>query len=222
MGSSFVRSIVILISGHGSNMQAICEAVSASRINAVVRAVISNRPCADGLNIARSNGLETAVVDHTEFASRQDFEVELANVIDQYEPDFVVLAGFMRILGNQFVNRYIGRLINIHPSLLPLFPGLHTHQSVLDEGHQTHGATVHFVSPSVDSGPIIAQAAVPVLKDDTVESLRKRVLAREHVLYPVAVQWLCAGDFHFENGKALLRGQVPRSSNFDELERMLC
>ena len=203
-------------------MQVICEAVSANRINGAVRAVISNRPDAEGLGVAQSKGLETAVVDHTKFPSRQDFEAELARQIDQYAPDFVVLAGFMRILGDHFVNRYLGRLINIHPSLLPLFPGLHTHQRALDEGHRIHGATVHYVTPDVDSGPIIAQAVVPIEKGDTVETLRCRVLEREHKLYPAAVRWLCAGDFRFEGGKALLRGQTPASTDFDELTRMLC
>lgn len=167
------------------------EALLAAGLPAQFCAVISNDPAAKGLDTAARQGITTAVVNHRDYAQRADFDAALAQAIDDARPDFVVLAGFMRVLTTEFVNRYHGRLINIHPSLLPSFPGLHTHRQALDAGVRVHGCTVHFVTPQLDHGPIIIQAAVPVLPVDDEGTLAKRVLAEEHRIYPQAVRWLC-------------------------------
>ncbi len=181
-----MKSVVLLISGRGSNMEAIVRAeIPGMRI----AAVISNRPEAAGLGFAGSHGIATAVLDHKAFASREAFDAALVQLIDGYQPDLVVLAGFMRVLTEGFVRHYDGRLLNIHPSLLPSFPGLHTHRRALESGVRIHGATVHFVTPSLDAGPIVIQAAVPVLEGDDESSLAARVLVQEHRIYPQAVQW---------------------------------
>ena len=189
-----MKSIVILISGTGSNMAAIVRAAQAQRwaerLNARVAAVISNRPGAKGLDFAREQGIAAAVVDHKAFDGREAFDAALAAEIDRHDPALVVLAGFMRILTPGFVAHYAGRLINIHPSLLPAFPGLHTHQRAIDEGCKLAGATVHQVTAELDHGHILAQAAVPVLPGDTAETLAARVLTQEHVIYPRAVRAL--------------------------------
>jgi phosphoribosylglycinamide formyltransferase-1 len=182
-----MRKIVILISGRGSNMQALLEA----KLPCTVAAVISNRADAGGLETAQSHGVPTQVVAHRDYADRESFDAALAQVIDRYNPDFIVLAGFMRILTANFVARYTGKLINIHPSLLPAYAGMHTHQRALQDGVKIHGCTVHFVTPDLDHGPIIIQAAVPVADNDTEASLSKRVLAEEHRIYPQALRWLC-------------------------------
>jgi phosphoribosylglycinamide formyltransferase-1 len=181
------KSIVILISGRGSNMQALLEAQLPCRI----AAVISNRADAQGLATAQAHGIATAVVSHKDYADRATFDAALAKVIDGYAADLVVLAGFMRILTDGFVERYRGRLINIHPSLLPAYTGVDTHERALRDGVKIHGCSVHFVTPALDGGPIIIQAAVPVLREDTAESLSARVLREEHRIYPQAVRWLC-------------------------------
>jgi phosphoribosylglycinamide formyltransferase-1 len=183
------KSIVILISGRGSNMEALLEA----RLPARVAAVISNDAQARGIATAQARGIATAVVSHRAFSDRAAFDAALAAEIDRHRPDLVVLAGFMRILTASFIERYRSRLINIHPSLLPAFTGLNTHRRALAAGVRIHGCTVHFVAPEVDSGPIIAQAAVPVLPGDTEEQLAARVLAQEHRIYPQAVRWFCEG-----------------------------
>ena len=190
-----MKNIVILISGGGSNMAAIVRAAEqerwAARFDARVAAVISNQADAAGLALARDRGIPTAVVPHRDFASREDFDAALAQAIDAHAPSLVVLAGFMRILTPGFVNRYAGRLLNIHPSLLPAFPGLHTHQRAIEAGCMVAGLTVHQVTVELDHGPILAQAAVPVMADDTEESLAARVLAQEHRVYPQAIAaWL--------------------------------
>ena len=186
-----MKSIVILISGAGSNMAAIVRACErerwAERLNARVAAVISNRPGAKGLDFAREQGIAAAVVDHKAFDGREAFDTALAAEIDRHDPALVVLAGFMRILTPCFVAHYAGRLINIHPSLLPAFPGLHTHQRAIDEGCKLAGATVHQVTAELDHGHILAQAAVPVLPGDTAGRLAARVLTQEHLIYPRAV-----------------------------------
>lgn len=163
----------------------------AARLPAQICAVISNDPAAKGLVTAAEHGISTAVVDHRQFKQRADFDAALAQTIDVHRPDIVVLAGFMRVLTDDFVNRYRGRLINIHPSLLPSFTGLHTHRQALAAGVRVHGCTVHFVTPQLDHGPIIIQAAVPVLPDDNEDALAARVLAEEHRIYPQALRWLC-------------------------------
>ncbi len=181
-----MKNIVILISGRGSNMEAIVRAaIPGSRI----AAVISNRPDAAGLGFAASHGIATAVVDHKAFPDRASFDTELARVIDSHAPDLVVLAGFMRVLTADFVRHYEGRLLNIHPSLLPSFPGLHTHQRALEAGVRVHGTTVHFVTAELDCGPIVVQAVVPVLEGDDESALAARVLVQEHRIYPQAVRW---------------------------------
>ena len=186
-----MKNIVILISGGGSNMQAIVRAAQrddwAKKIGARVSAVISNRPDAKGIAIAQSHGIATQVIDHKAFATREDFDSALSLAIDTHQPALVVLAGFMRILTAGFVSQFEGRLINIHPSLLPAFPGLHTHQRALDAGCKVAGVTVHEVTPELDHGPILAQAVVPILKGDTATLLAARVITQEHLIYPKAI-----------------------------------
>ncbi len=184
-----VKRLVILISGRGSNMEAILDA----RLPVEIAAVISNEPAARGLSTAQEHAIPTAVVPHRAFAARDDFDAALAMEINRHQPDLIVLAGFMRVLTEEFVTRYTGRMINIHPSLLPAFPGLHTHRRALEAGVRVHGCTVHFVTPGVDSGPIIAQAAVPVLPGDSEDALAARVLTEEHRIYPQAIRWWCDG-----------------------------
>ena len=197
MKAADMKQIVILISGRGSNM----EAMLAARLPLNIAAVISNRPDAAGLDTASRAGIATQVVDHKAYAGREAFDAALADVIDSYAPDLVVLAGFMRILTPGFVARYHGRLLNIHPSLLPSFPGLHTHEQALAAGVKVHGATVHFVTADLDHGPVVIQAAVPVREDDTPASLAARVLREEHRIYPQAVRWFAEGRLRLEDGK---------------------
>jgi phosphoribosylglycinamide formyltransferase-1 len=195
-----MKRIVILISGRGSNMEAIVQRCADERWPAQIAAVVANRPQAAGLAFARERGIATAVVDHHAFASRDAFDAALAETIDAQRPDLVVLAGFMRILGDAFVRRYEGRMLNIHPSLLPAFPGLHTHRRALEAGCKASGATVHFVTPQLDHGPIVMQSVVPVLAGDTETSLAERVLATEHRIYPQAVRWFIDGQLRIEGG----------------------
>jgi phosphoribosylglycinamide formyltransferase-1 len=183
-----MKNIVILISGRGSNMEAVVRACEAEQWPARIAAVISNKPDAKGLEFAQARGIPTAVVPSKEFASRAEFDAALQETIDRHAPDLVVLAGFMRILTAPFVEHYAGRMLNIHPSLLPLFPGLHTHRQALEAGVTEHGATVHFVTAELDHGPAVAQARVPVLPGDTEDTLAARVLVEEHKLYPHAVR----------------------------------
>ena len=184
-----MKKIVILISGRGSNMQAILEA----RLPLTVAAVISNDPQAGGLATAQKHGIATRVIEHRAHRDRATFDTALATEIDTFKPDLVVLAGFMRILSSDFVNRYRGRLLNIHPSLLPAFTGLHTHRRALEAGVKVHGCTVHFVTAELDHGPIVIQAAVPVMADDNEDTLAARVLAEEHRIYSQALRWFCDG-----------------------------
>jgi phosphoribosylglycinamide formyltransferase-1 len=195
-------NIVILISGRGSNMEALLDA----DVGGTVAAVISNRADARGLALARSRGVATAVVEHRGFASREEFDATLATAIDRYEPGLVVLAGFMRILTPAFVARYAGRMLNIHPSLLPAFTGLDTHRRALEAGVKIHGCTVHFVTGDLDHGPIIAQAAVPVLDDDDESTLAARVLAEEHRILPAAVRAFCRGRLVIADGRVRVLG----------------
>ncbi|MEY4753239.1 MAG: hypothetical protein RJA44_914, partial [Pseudomonadota bacterium] len=184
-----MKRIVILISGRGSNMEAIQRACVAEGWPARVVAVISNRPDAAGLAWAAAQGVEAIGLDHRSYPDRAAFDQALADAIDRHAPDLVVLAGFMRILGADFVQRYAGRMLNIHPSLLPAFPGLHTHRNAIAAGCKLAGATVHFVTPELDHGPIVLEAAVPVLPDDDEQRLSARVLVQEHQIYPRAVRW---------------------------------
>ncbi|MBT9517723.1 MAG: phosphoribosylglycinamide formyltransferase [Methyloversatilis discipulorum] len=199
-----MKSVVILISGRGSNMRSIVEAGLAAN----VRAVISNRPDAGGLAYAREHGIATAVVDHTQHPDRTAFDRALAQEIDRHAPDLVVLAGFMRILTPGFVEHYAGRMINIHPSLLPAFTGLHTHRRAIEAGCRIAGVTVHFVTGELDGGPIIAQTAVPVLAGDDEATLAARVLAQEHLLYPRVVRWFLEDRLTLQHGRAVLRDEA--------------
>ena len=195
-----MKSIVILISGRGSNMQAIVERCAREAWPARVVAVLSNRPDAPGLHWAAGRGIATAVVDHRRCAAREDFDAELALAIDAFEPDLLLLAGFMRILTPGFVQRFEGRLLNIHPSLLPAFPGLDTHRRALQAGCKVAGATVHFVTAELDHGPIVMQAAVPVRAGDDEGTLAARVLAVEHVIYPQAARWFVQDRLRMRSG----------------------
>lgn len=188
-----MKRIVILISGRGSNMRCVVEACAREQWQAQVAAVISNRPDAAGLGYARSMGIAAQTVDHKAHPDRDGFDRALAQAIDRHRADVVLMAGFMRMVGADFAKRYEGRMLNIHPSLLPAFPGLHTHQKAIDAGCTIAGATVHFVTPALDHGPIVIQCAVPVKPDDTADSLAARVLEKEHVIYPRAVRWLLDG-----------------------------
>ena len=195
-----MKNIVILISGRGSNMEAIVQACGQRQWPARIAAVISNKADATGLAFAQAHGIATALVPHRDYPDRAAFDTALMETIDHYQPDLVVLAGFMRVLTDAFVNHYDGRLLNIHPSLLPAFPGLHTHERALEAGVKVHGATVHFVTATLDHGPVLMQAAVPVLPDDTPDTLASRVLQQEHVIYPQAVQWFINGQLERDNG----------------------
>jgi phosphoribosylglycinamide formyltransferase-1 len=201
-----MKSIVVLVSGRGSNLQAI---INAALPDVRIAAVISNRADAGGLALARQHGIATVVVDHREFASREAYDRALMGQIDPFVPDLVVLAGFMRILTEGFVNHYLGRMLNIHPSLLPSFPGLHTHRQALDAGVRLHGATVHFVTPQLDGGPAIIQAAVPVWPGDDEDSLAQRVLVQEHRIYPQAIQWCLEGRVRLADGRVVWQSGQP-------------
>jgi len=202
-----MKKIVILISGRGSNMQAMLSA----NLPCHIAAVISNRADAQGLETAKQHGIATRVVSHRDYTDRASFDAELAKIIDSYQPDFVVLAGFMRILTEQFVNRYHGRLLNIHPSLLPAYAGMNTHERALQDGAKIHGCTVHFVTPDLDHGPIIIQAAVAVLSNDTAQILSERVLQQEHLVYPQAIRWLCAGQVQLNAAGKVVSNRVEHS-----------
>ncbi|NVI81046.1 phosphoribosylglycinamide formyltransferase [Janthinobacterium sp. BJB401] len=196
-----MKNIVILISGRGSNMEAVVRAAQAEQWPARIAAVISNRADAQGLVFAAEHGIATAVVANKDYASREQFDAALQAVIDGFAPDLVVLAGFMRILTPPFVEHYAGRMLNIHPSLLPLFPGMATHRQALEARVTEHGATVHFVTAELDHGPAVASATVPVLPDDTEESLSARVLVQEHLLYPRAIRLFIDDKLSVEHGQ---------------------
>jgi len=198
-----MKRIVILISGRGSNMEAIMRTAAAERWTAQIAAVISSQPDAAGLDIARAADIPTAVVNHRDYSNREQFDVALAAAIDPYQPDLVVLAGFMRLLTDNFVHHFAGRLINIHPSLLPSFIGLDTHQRAIDAGVKFHGATVHFVTSELDCGPIVAQAVVPVHVNDDAAALAARVLEKEHQIYPRAVHDLLEGRLVLREGRVV-------------------
>jgi phosphoribosylglycinamide formyltransferase-1 len=198
-----MKRIVILISGRGSNMKAVLDA----RLQATVAAVISNTPAASGLQIARAAGIDTKVIDHHLYTDRAKFDHCLAETVATYHPDLIVLAGFMRILSKEFIQRFSGKIMNIHPSLLPAFPGLNTHRRAINEGAKLHGCTVHFVTPELDRGPIIIQAAVPVLPDDNEQTLASRVLEQEHAIYAQAIRWF------LENKLAVVGNTVKVTSD---------
>ncbi len=208
------KRIVVLISGSGSNLQAILDQTLDGRINGQIAAVISNRPDAYGLQRAEQAGVEARLLDHKAYESREAFDQAMVELIDSYSPDLVVLAGFMRILTPEFVRHYQGRLFNIHPSLLPKYKGLHTHQRALEAGDAEHGCTVHFVTEELDGGPLVLQARTNVLAEDSAESLQQRVHALEHLIYPLAVEWFCADRLQLTAEGVVLDGKPTGSQAY--------
>lgn len=200
--------VVILISGRGSNLQAILDQAASGDLPIDIRAVISNRPEAAGLARAEAAGVPTESLDHRQFASREDFDRALQQAIDRFQPQLVVLAGFMRILTADFVHHYRGRLLNIHPSLLPKYQGLDTHRRALENGEREHGVSVHFVTEELDGGPVIAQSRVNVLPDDSPEQLAARVLEKEHRLYPAVIRWFAEGRLRLAGDQVIFDGQA--------------
>ncbi|MFK5893876.1 MAG: phosphoribosylglycinamide formyltransferase [Pseudomonadota bacterium] len=183
-------NLVVLISGSGSNLQAIIDAVKGNKLDVSIKAVISNKEDAYGIQRANKAGIRTEIIDHKNYPDRETFDQQLIKIIDKYHPDLLVMAGFMRILSEEFINHFKNRMINIHPSLLPKFKGLHTHKRVLQAGEKEHGLTIHYVTAELDSGPILKQVKVPVFIDDTEETLASRVLEQEHIAYPEVIQWI--------------------------------
>ncbi|WP_020210551.1 phosphoribosylglycinamide formyltransferase [Gilvimarinus chinensis] len=206
--------VAVLISGSGSNLQALIDAEKAGNLPIEIVCVISNRPDVRGLERAREAGIEAVTLDHKNFASREEFDQALAAKIDSYRPDLVVLAGFMRILTPEFTGHYLGRMLNIHPSLLPKYQGLHTHQRALDAGDSEHGVTVHFVTAELDGGPAAVQAVVPVLADDDATTLAARVQQQEHIIYPLAVGWFAEGRLTMAGNQVQLDGEPLPSCGY--------
>ena len=204
--------VVVLLSGTGSNLQALIDSDDVKASPATIRAVISNRADAYGLQRAKDAGIDTRVLDHKAFEGREAFDAALIKVIDEFNPKLVVLAGFMRILSADFVRHYQGRLLNIHPSLLPKYKGLHTHQRALEAGDREHGCSVHFVTEELDGGPLVVQAVIPVESDDSAHTLAQRVHAQEHRIYPLAVRWFAEGRLSLDEQGALLDGQLLAAS----------
>ncbi|KJK00786.1 phosphoribosylglycinamide formyltransferase [Pseudomonas sp. 21] len=205
-------NVVVLISGSGSNLQALIDSLAGAETPAVIRAVISNRADAYGLERARQAGIETRFLDHKAYPDRESFDAALIQAIDGFDADLVLLAGFMRILSADFVRHYQGRLLNIHPSLLPKYKGLHTHQRALEAGDAEHGCSVHFVTEELDGGPLVVQAAIPVESDDTPETLAQRVHVQEHVIYPLAMRWFAEGRVRLGEHGAMLDGELLPAS----------
>lgn len=203
---------IVLISGSGTNLQAIIDAINSGELKLEIAAVISNTPSAYGLERAVAAGINTHVVDHTSFKARELFDASLIRCIEEYTPDIVVLAGFMRILSNDFVLRYLGKLVNIHPSLLPKYPGLNTHQRALDANEAIHGVSVHYVTPELDAGPNIIQAQVDVSPQDNANTLSEKVRAQEHIIYPIALKWMAEGRVRLKGDEVLLDNQTIPSS----------
>ena len=210
--------LAILISGRGSNLQAFIDACARGELNADICAVISNNPAAAGLELAAAAGIPTCCIDHRDFPSRETFDTALAAELSGQQPDLVILAGFMRILTPAFIEPFSGRLLNVHPSLLPRYPGLHTHQRALDAGDSEAGVTVHFVTLELDGGPPIIQARVPVLPGDTAQSLAARVIDKEHLIYPLAAQWYIEGRLQLTDKGVCLDGEPIPATGIDYLE----
>jgi phosphoribosylglycinamide formyltransferase-1 len=206
--------VLVLISGSGSNLQALIDGWKSGELPIDLVAVVSNRPAVLGLERATKANIPTLVLDHKGFADRETFDRALMEKIDSFAPDLIVLAGFMRILTPEFTQRYLGRMLNIHPSLLPKYQGLHTHQRALEAGEKNHGVTVHFVTAELDGGPAVIQASVPTLIGDDATTLAKRVQRQEHVIYPLAVKWFATGELQMVNGKSLLKGELLPASGY--------
>ncbi len=204
-------NIVVLISGSGSNLQAMIDAIEQGQLNAKISAVISNRPNVKGLQRAEAAGITTHVIDHTEYDSREAFDQQLMQMIDQHQPQLVVLAGFMRILTDDFVGHYAGRMLNVHPSLLPEFRGLNTHQRALDAGVAQHGVSIHYVSNELDGGPLVLQAVIDLNQSDNVESLKERIHRLEHIIYPMVIQWVAENRLEVINQQVYLDKQALTS-----------
>ena len=201
-----MKRILVLISGNGSNLQTLLDHCASGKVAGEVVGVISNRADAYGLVRAKEAGVATAILAQQQFASRAEYDVALLALMDDYQPDLVVLAGFMRILSADLVRHFAGRMINIHPSLLPKYQGLHTHQRAIDDGEREHGASVHFVTEELDGGPVILQARVPIFEGDSTDEVAARVQVQEHSIYPLVVQWFCEGRLKMQEGAALLDG----------------
>ncbi|WP_447872787.1 phosphoribosylglycinamide formyltransferase [Serratia fonticola] len=202
-----MKKIVVLVSGQGSNLQALIDACQQGRIAATIVAVLSNNAQAYGLERAEEAGIAAQALDTKAFADREAFDTALAQAIDQYQPDLVVLAGYMRILSNAFVQHYAGRMLNIHPSLLPKYPGLHTHRQAIDNGDAEHGTSVHFVTEQLDGGPVILQAKVPIFPGDEEDEVIERVQTQEHTIYPLVVSWFIEGRLAMRDNAAWLDGE---------------
>lgn len=209
-----MKSIVVLISGSGTNLQSILDSIEEERIEGRVTAVISNQADAFGLERAKKADVPAHVLSHKDFADRESYDKALMQLIDGYQPDLVVLAGFMRILSEGFVQHYLGRMLNIHPSLLPKYKGLHTHKRAIEAGDKEHGATVHFVTPELDGGPVVIQSKVPVFADDNEEELSSRVREQELQLYPLVVKWFCQDRLRMENGQVLLDDKLVPTEGY--------
>lgn len=203
-----MKRIVVLISGAGSNLQALIDSCEQGRVNATLIAVFSNKASAYGLERAQAAGIPAHALDPKSYAGRAAFDAALAEEIDAYEPDLIVLAGYMRILSPEFVERYAGRMLNIHPSLLPKYPGLHTHQKAIDNQDAEHGTSVHFVTQELDGGPVILQAKVPVFEEDTAEDLNERVQTQEYNIYPLVISWFVDGRLVLRDGRPMLDGKI--------------
>ena len=210
------KNIVVLVSGSGSNLQAILDACDSNMIDASVKAVLSNKAEAFGLERAKNAGVAARSVNPKDFDSREAFDHELMIQIDTYQPDLIVLAGYMRILSSEFVRHYAGKMVNIHPSLLPKYPGLHTHQRAIDAKDKEHGTSVHFVTEELDGGPVILQAKVPVFEDDDAKLLAGRVLTQEHAIYPMVCKWFAEDRLSMVDGQAVLDGKVLGKHGYAE------
>ncbi|MFT6991917.1 MAG: phosphoribosylglycinamide formyltransferase-1 [Paraglaciecola sp.] len=202
------KSIVVLVSGHGSNLQAIIDDISEQKINAKISAVIANQETAYGLTRAENAGIPAICIDHKSFASREEYDAEMVSCIDEFTPDLIVLAGFMRILTPAFVEHFKGRMLNIHPSLLPKYKGLHTHQRAIDANDLEHGASVHFVTPELDGGPVVLQSKVPVFEQQDTQELAERVQQQERQMYPLVIKWFCENRLKMIDNKAVLDNHV--------------
>jgi phosphoribosylglycinamide formyltransferase-1 len=202
------KSIVVLVSGNGSNLQAIIDAISKQKINAKISAVIANQETAYGLTRAEKNGIPAKYIDHKSFASREEYDAQMLHCINEFNPNLIVLAGFMRILTSGFVENFQGRMLNIHPSLLPKYKGLNTHQRAIDAGDKEHGASVHFVTPELDGGPVVLQSKVPVFEQQDAQELADRVQQQERQMYPLVIKWFCEDRLKMINNKAILDNQI--------------
>lgn len=202
------KSIVVLVSGNGSNLQAIIDDISEHKINAKISAVIANQESAYALTRAENAGIPALYIDHKSFASREEYDAKMASCIDEFKPNLIVLAGFMRILTPSFVEHFQGRMLNIHPSLLPKYKGLHTHQRAIDAGDKEHGASVHFVTPELDGGPVVLQSKVPVFEQQDEQELADRVQQQERQMYPLVIKWFCEDRLKMINNRAVLDNQI--------------